>query len=178
MDLVAAIEATEDLVRWYPGEDGKLYARNWNKSDVRHHLRSCKQSRTADDSIRDIADPMVLDGDVVVDSWSVKTTKLSFPGGSNFALVLTPTPTSHSDNTFGVEDDTPVVEMPGVGPRLEETLLKLGIRTVADLARLDVDTIAKVKRRNYARDGSALEDWTRPSSSKCFADISYVTSRY
>jgi len=37
--------------------------------------------------------------------------------------------------------------MPGVGPRSEETLLKLGLRTVADLAVLDAEMIVQLKQR-------------------------------
>ncbi|KAK3268624.1 hypothetical protein CYMTET_22874 [Cymbomonas tetramitiformis] len=74
--LAMIIAAAEDAVRWSRGIDGKLHARNWNKGEVRHHLSQCAQGWCDVDAIHELLQRMVSDGDVVVDSWTGKTSKL------------------------------------------------------------------------------------------------------
>ncbi|KAK3278357.1 hypothetical protein CYMTET_13696 [Cymbomonas tetramitiformis] len=81
-----------------------------------------------------------MSGAVVVDCWSCKSVKMSFPSGSKFAGHIPLAAVRRADRQ--VDHDTPVIELGGVGKATGPKLIALGLTTIGSLAALTETSMA------------------------------------
>ncbi|KAK3265037.1 hypothetical protein CYMTET_26254 [Cymbomonas tetramitiformis] len=154
--LLQAVVDGEDGLRWRLGngvggdgmqvEGGCFHAENLNRAEAMEKMKALRAkaaegtSQPGDKGYMLAQRLVPMSGAVVVDCWSCKSVKMSFPSGSKFAGHIPLAAVRRADRQ--VDHDTPVIELGGVGKATGPKLIALGLTTIGSLAALTETSMA------------------------------------